>query len=288
MVVFLYICSPIDYNYELSFFFIAFVRMQKTFLSSVLCLLFGVVLVARSYAGDQASSHAKHYELPAALQGRPDKMIAHTGFTLSFNRETLCPNWVAWELTAHEAKSQGSRGNNFQPDPQLPPQQQVVHSDYTRSGYDRGHMCPAGDMKWSSTAQRDCFLMSNICPQNGKLNSGAWKKLEESCRRWAKKEGGIYVVCGPIFRTGSKARYIGKQRKIRVPDAFFKVVMSLRPQHEKAIAFVYENNDSPQNMAQKAMSVDEAERLVGMNFFHLVNDKIEDRIEATYHWEAWQ
>lgn len=88
-------------------------------------------------------------------------------------------------------------------------------------------------MKWSEQAMRECFYMSNICPQDPQLNRGSWATLEKACRRWAKAEGSVYIVCGPVFQSGRKRRTIGRDHTISVPDGFYKVVLSLRKGHEK-------------------------------------------------------
>lgn len=225
-------------------------------------------------------------EMPAALHGIPERIIERIGYTVSFNREHNNPNYVAWELTAEESTGNVPRSNNFVPDPDLPAPHQVTTNDYKGFGYDRGHMAPAADMKWSYDAMRECFYMSNICPQNHTLNAGGWQTLEEACRRWAKQEGAVYIVCGPIYR-GTRHKKIGKEHIVTVPEGFFKVVLSLRKGKEKAIGFYYANNDSRQSMAKAAMSVDAVEELTGMNFFVNVSDDIEDRVEATYSLKDW-
>lgn len=230
----------------------------------------------------------KLIEQPARLKGVPERIVDHKGFRLSFNSATLCPNWVAWELTAAEAKAEGPRYNYFEADPALPPGQQVVHADYKASGYDRGHMCPAADMKWDSRAQRECFYMSNMCPQNPSLNSGSWKKLEEACRRWAKREGSVYVVAGPVFKPGKKVETIGRNVKISVPHGFYRVVLSLRKGKEKAIAFYYENRAGRQAMHRQAMSVDDLERMLQMDFYPQLEDALERRLEREMRFEQWQ
>ncbi len=226
-------------------------------------------------------------ELPARLKHTPERIVEHTGFTLSFNREHNNPNWAAWELTADEAKGTLPRANDFEPDPKLPENHQVTHADYTRSGYDRGHMVPAADMKWDSKAMNDCFYMSNICPQTHALNAGGWETLESACRRWAKQEGSIYIVCGPIYK-GNKHKTIGKNLKITVPEGFFKVVLSMREGKEKAIGFYYANSNAKQTMAQTATTVDEIETLTGMDFFINIDDHLEERIESTFSLKQWR
>ncbi len=232
--------------------------------------------------------NARKYEMPAALKGVPERIISHTGYTVSFNREHNNPNYVAWELTAAEVKGTLPRDNDFQPDPDVPLPHRVTTDDYKGSGYDRGHMVPAADMKWSTAAMRECFYMSNMCPQDGSLNSGPWNKLEAACRRWASREGSVYIVCGPIYNKGRKQKKIGRKCKVTVPDAFFKVVLSLKSGKEKAIGFCYENKAGKQPMPQAAMSVDEVEKITGMNFFVHVDDRLEERIEAQCRFKDWQ
>lgn len=226
-------------------------------------------------------------EQPATLHNHPEQIVVHTGYRLSFNRETLCPNWVAWELTANETEGSVQRSNDFRPDEMLHYRYQVTTDDYKHSGYDRGHMCPSADMKWSSTAQSECFFMSNICPQTHALNAGGWEKVERACRRWAKREGKVYIVCGPIFNDSRKQLYIGKSVKIRVPNAFFKVVLSLKKGEEKAIGFYFTNRDGKQNMGDATKTVDEIEKMTGMDFFPQLNDALERRVEAQNNLSLW-
>ena len=226
-------------------------------------------------------------EQPATLHNHPEQIVVHTGYRLSFNRETLCPNWVAWELTANETEGSMQRSNDFRPDEMLPSRYQVTTDDYKHSGYDRGHMCPSADMKWSSTAQSECFFMSNICPQTHALNAGGWEKVERASRRWAKRKGKVYIVCGPIFNDSRKQLYIGKSVKIRVPNAFFKVVLSLKKGEEKAIGFYFTNRDGKQNMGDATKTVDEIEKITGMDFFPQLNDALERRVEAQNNLILW-
>ena len=244
--------------------------------------------VAERQQPAQSVQTAGKIELPAALQGVPEQIIEHTGFVVSFNKELGQPNWVAWELTAEEAEGEVPRADDFLPDPQVAEAYQVTTADYRGSGYDRGHMCPAADMKWSSKAMNDCFYMTNICPQDHSLNAGSWSTLEKACRRWALREGSVYIAAGPVFKTGKQHAKIGQEHPVAVPDGFFKVVLSLRKGAEKAIGFYYENNSVKQPMEQTAMSVDDVETLTGMDFFPALDDDLENRLEATFKLKEWR
>lgn len=264
--------------------------------------------VSAGIKSDSDNANERKLELPAALKGTPEKIIEHTGFTLSFNREHNNPNWVAWELTASEADCTGNRGDEFYPDPMVSEPHRVTTYDYKGSGYDRGHMCPAADMRWSPEAMHDCFYLSNICPQVHTLNGGGWQVLEKACRRWAAQEGAVYIVCGPVYgRFGGvdavrglaasgkplnidysrSPKTIGTEHQVTVPDGFFKCVLSMRQGHEKAIAFYYSSNDKSQTMSSAAVSVDDIEALTGMDFFVNLDNRLEKRLEASYSLKLW-
>lgn len=164
------------------------------------------------------------FEIPVSLQERDEIRLKRTAFTVSYNNFYKTPNWVAWELTKAETTGDEKRKNKFQPDPELP-EPRVEHADYTNSGYDRGHMAPAADMKWDSQAMEESFYMSNICPQNRKLNRDDWADLEEQCRDWANVYGKIYIACGPIYDTRAPKR-IG-EHGVAVPDRFLKWCLSM-------------------------------------------------------------
>ena len=224
-------------------------------------------------------------ELPATHKG--ELIIYHIAYTLSFNTEHNNPNWVAWELTREEVNGQGRRANDFKPDSILKEQYRVTEKDYSGSGYDRGHMCPAGDNKWDAHAMSESFYMSNMCPQNHELNSRWWDALERQCRHWARREGSIYIVCGPIYDSNRKQKKIGREHKVTVPDAFFKCVLSLKPGQEKGIGFIYKNNEKTQIMDSVAVSIDSVEQVTGYDFFNNIDKKIEKRVEAQCNLKTW-
>lgn len=233
------------------------------------------------------SGNERLIELPAKLKGTPERIISRMAYTLSFNRETNQPNWVAWCLEDSETEGTVSRSDEFFVDPDIPSPHQVESYDYKGSGYDRGHMAPAADMKFSAQAMRECFYLSNICPQMHQLNSGAWSKLEGACRRWAKKFGKVYIVCGPIFYDG-KHKSIGKDHKIPVPDAFFKCVYAENNGNPQAIGFIMRNTGAKQSMNNSALTVDEVEESTGMNFFPNLPSKVEKKVESQYSMKDWQ
>lgn len=238
--------------------------------------------------GDTTAAHYgnRHYaaletvKLPDSL---PSQTKEYIGFTISFNKDNRTPNYVAWELLGEETTGATGRGDKFWTDPDL--EGCPTTSDYTRSGYDRGHMCPSADQKWSTEAMEDCFVMANICPQEHALNNGAWKTLENKERQWAQRDSAIMIVAGPLY-TPADTKRIG-QAGVRVPGAFFKVLLAPYLDEPRGIAFVYPNMTAPGNMQNYAMSIDELERITGYDFFPALPDDVEEKVEATFSFKEW-
>lgn len=222
--------------------------------------------------------------LPAPLTDRAEIRLMRKGYVTSYNTDNRICNWVAWHLTASHIKGSCTRkGMKFTEDTDVPVPR-ATHYDYIRSGYDRGHMCPAGDNKWDTQAMRDCFLLTNICPQNHNLNVGDWHELENACRKWAEEYGAIDIVCGPILLK-QKHKTIGKN-KIMVPEAFFKVILC-RKGKPKAIGFIYRNMPGNRPKVDYVNSVDEVERITGIDFFADLPDDIEKKVESTANLNDW-
>ena len=220
--------------------------------------------------------------LPA---GQPERLIHYPGFVVSFNPVEHIPNYVAWELTAAECESNvtSRKSAAFQPDMQI--NGCAALSDYRRSGYSRGHMAPAGDMRWSQEAMDACFLLTNICPQSTALNGGPWASLEEKCRVWARRDSAIVIVCGPVL-TDTVTERIG-DNEVAVPERFFKVILAPYANPPRAIGFIMPNAKFAGGMQAAAVSVDEVEKITGMDFFSALPDEIEDMVESECNFPSW-
>lgn len=224
-------------------------------------------------------------EIPAPLKGKPEMILRRMAYTTSYNKTTKVPNWVAWHLTRSHTYGNNQRSNEiFTEDPSVP-SPRATDQDYYTSRYDRGHMCPAGDNRWDAKAMTQSFLFTNICPQNHGLNKYEWNDLEILCRDWAREYGAIDIVCGPIFYGEGEQKTIGRN-KVWVPDAFFKVVLC-RKGAPKAIGFIYKNRGQKQRMEDAVCTVDEIERITGIDFFPALNDNVEERVEAKASLRDW-
>ena len=142
-------------------------------------------------------------------------------FTTAYSVQLQCPVQVLWTLHRTDI-GQNKRDPSWRFTSDLPDYIMTAsHSDYNRTGFDRGHMCPAKDRSFTKQAQRATFVMSNIAPQTPALNRRAWLSTEDSCRRLAVQFDSISVLACPVFLFADTVR-IGRNR-IGVPHAFFKV-----------------------------------------------------------------
>lgn len=212
-----------------------------------------------------------------------EEKVRYTGMDVSFNPTEHIPNWVSWELTVDETYGEEKRKAAFETDETVTGC--PTTNDYRNSGFDRGHMAPAGDMKWSEQAMHETFYLTNICPQAKQLNTGAWKKLEEKCRQWAQADSAIYIVCGPVM-TDPVEMHIGATG-VRVPQRFFKVVLSPYTTPARGIGFIMPNEKVEGGMQRCATSIREVERITGLDFFYELDDSIENAVETQNDFNAW-
>ena len=228
--------------------------------------------------------NAYNVGLPRTYYDVPEIILERTAYTISYNPQTLCPNWVAWQLTAEHADGDVPRINQYFEDTDVPAPW-ATNEDYRGSGWSHGHMCPAGDNKWSEEAMRESNLLTNICPQNSSMNSGVWNQIERDCRKWARAFGDLYIVCGPLF-LNQEHETIGENH-VYVPEAFFKVILCLQGT-PKAIGYVIRNNEGTKKRDLFVNTVDEVERITGYDLFPALPDDIEDEVEQTANIEDWK
>ena len=228
----------------------------------------------------------KGSELPQLKRKRTEQIIQHEGYTVSYNADYRIANWVAYVLTDKEARSdKAERQNKFVVDP-LVKGASATNEDYTRTGYDRGHLAPAGDMKWSEKAMRESFYLSNITPQKPGLNRGIWKELEEQIRLWARENGAVLIATGPVIPDEELNR-LGKNR-VGVPRQFYKVLCMVVNNQLEGVGYLFENRDyGTTPLRQMMVPIDSVEQVTGIDFFPALPDAEERQMEATVHTDLW-
>lgn len=270
--------------------------IHKTFFVLVVSI---TVLIALLGCGRRYRSNNLNHNRPDSLPHKQyhggmelplitskDFIIIHSAYIISYNSNTLTASWVAYELTASETDGPWTRkGLRFVPDPDCS-SKQADNEDYRNSGFSRGHLAPAGDMKWDSVAMLESFYFTNCIPQRKELNNGKWNQLENKTRLLAKQYGRIYVVCGPAF-LGADTLRIGNNG-IAVPDACFKALLAPVGEGYSAIAFLMRNDDEERSVKECAVTVDELETLLGLDLFCNMPDEVEEEVESKVIWEDWK
>lgn len=236
------------------------------------------------YEGDTIATPIEDLDMARTAKGRKSQIIRHKGYTLSYNNDWRLANWVGYILTANETEGNVERKDWFDQDPQVKGVK-VRHADYTHSGFDRGHMAPAADMKWDEQAMIESFYMSNICPQVHALNAGMWNTLENRVRNWARRDSAVVVVCGPIVPDNHST--IGENR-VAVPEYFYKVIASPYGNRPKGIAFIMPNEDIDNPLYTYAVTIDSVENITGIDFLYNLPDSLENYIESNTQPKDWQ
>jgi endonuclease G, mitochondrial len=221
--------------------------------------------------------------LPTSSTGA---IVKHTYYTLSYNEKHEQAEWVAYQLTRERLTGEHvKRNDNFRPDPEVSTGS-ATPNDYRGSGYDRGHLCPAADMAFNEDAMSETFFMSNMSPQDRKLNHGVWRELEESTRDWAKKCKQLYVVTGPVLK--NTRGYIGKQNHVSIPGAYYRVLVDMSKSEPKGIAYIIPNEVRDEPLDHFAKSIDEVEKTTGLDFFPNLKGNMEQNIEASFDINLWR
>ena len=219
------------------------------------------------------------------LTSTTDTIRSYTGFDLGYNEQYEQASWVVYVITREEVESgQVDRTDNFRPDTSISTGSAEL-KDYRGSGFDRGHLAPAGDMKWDRTAMSESFLMSNMSPQEPSFNRGIWKRLEEQVRNWAIEKDSLFVITGPVLE--SLVSSIG-ENEVGVPGFYFKVLVDLSPPDHTFIAFMLPNTGSSGNLDQFAITVDSLEQVTGYDFFASAPDQeVIEWLESQLDLGSW-
>jgi len=211
------------------------------------------------------------------------QVIKHSYYALSYNEKYEQAEWVSYFLRSENEGIGHFKRPRFINDPKVSTES-AASDNYKKSGYDRGHLCAAADMRFSKSAYDETFFTSNISPQKHNFNDGIWKKLEEKSRYWATKYNGIYVVTGGILKMGLPA--IGFE-KVAIPNYFYKILYCNYQGKNKMVAFLMPSVNSKEPLYKFVVSVDSIEKMTGIDFFPQLNDEVESELERKSDYKAW-
>ena len=227
-----------------------------------LILFFSIGITFSSFAQDLS---------PTTKKG---KVYSHEYYSFSYTEQYEQPEWT-FHLVCKLCFGEEKRKNNFRPDKSILTGSAQL-SDYKGSGYDRGHLVPAGDMTRNTIAMSESFFMSNMSPQSPSFNRGIWRKLESQIRDWSNYYDTTYVVTGPIINFGFST--IGSN-KVAVPQLYYKVIYFKNRQ--KMIAYILPNEGSKSDLSNFQVTVDEVEQKTMIDFFPSLEDALENRLESS-------
>ena len=215
-----------------------------------------------------------------------EEIISHMAYTLSYSEEHEQAFWVAYTLTSEQASADMERTDDYRADPAVENGSASL-ADYSGSGYDRGHLAPAGDMEWDQTAMSESFFLSNMSPQLASFNRYIWKDLEADVRDSAKTNGKIHIVTGPIFGEGYPPLATIGENNVSVPSHYYKVVLDYTQPGIKGIGFILANESSDEPLSTFAKTIDEVEIETGIDFYHMLPDSIEEEVESSMDLDDW-
>ena len=272
---------------------------------SISCLIGAIVLVVVYYLNKNKSfSRVESTQTKVIVENRNDHsnkanlpienwnmiptsttgvIVYHDNFALSYNESYEQAEWVFYELKEENVNKGNFKRPYFISDPKVKTKS-ADYRNYKNSGYDRGHLCPAGDMNFSKEAFDDTFYTSNISPQKNDFNSGVWNRLEQKTRYWSQKYNDIYVVTGGILSDDLKT--IGSE-KVSVPKYFYKILMDETDGEYNMIAFLVPHENSKRPLYEFVVSVDEIEKMTGIDFFPALSDTIEKELEKRSDYKSW-
>lgn len=224
--------------------------------------------------------------LPALQTG--DELVMHPGHALVWSEKHHQPKWTAHIVLPDIMQGNLARIDSFMPDPQVRGTTDLFN-EYWNSGYDRGHMVPSADMRWSQRALQATYLYSNIAPQRPEMNREAWADLEDWGRRYVHygKER-VFIVTGPVLAEGLPTLSTPNARTpVSIPTYCFKAFADLEGPEKKGIAFIMKNGPAERDMLQCVVTIDSVERLTGLDLFPALDDSLEARIEAMDDATPW-
>lgn len=240
-------------------------------------LLFFVFIIAISCKSDDVQPIDTGSLEPKSL----GEIVKHTYYTLSYSEENEQAYWVYYVLTPELINGTQSRTDDFRPDP-LVSTGSASLADYSGSGYDRGHLCPAADMALNKTSMSESFYLSNMSPQVAGFNRGIWSTMEDQVRKWALEFDGLDVATGPIFK--DNLGVIGSNQ-VTVPGYYYKVLYSEKK--NIMIGLVLQNKSGSKPIDQFVVKVDDIESMTGIDFFSGLPDEDENKLEGSISLVGW-
>lgn len=232
--------------------------------------------------------------IPKVEQG--DTLIYHRAMMLVYAEQHEQAKWVAHQILPQVQDGGVQRTDNFRPDPKVASQtavqqdyfQKEVHDGktiYDGYGYDRGHLAPSADFRWSQVAVSESYFYSNITPQKPEFNRQVWADLEMLLRNYVTGyDAPLTVVSGPVL-SDTLPKIERSSNGVSIPEQFFKVAYD--QENQRAIAFLMPHRELNNPVSSYAVPIDSVERLTGIDFYHKLPDDLEKKLESSNRIDKW-
>ncbi|MEM9363991.1 MAG: DNA/RNA non-specific endonuclease [Bacteroidota bacterium] len=262
-------------------------RMVYTILLAICIIgfwLFENFYTPRTYSSDKGNDtnlSTVQELLPSSTHG---SIINHKHYVLSYSEPHEQAEWVAYPLKREHLTDDDRRRPYFIEDPEVK-SKSADWRNYRGSGYDRGHLVPAGDRRFSEQAYNETFYTSNISPQDRDFNAGIWNRLEQKVRYWCKRYGDLVVITGGVLE--SNLEEIGEE-DVDVPNAFFKVIYRETENGTEIISFLIPNRESNLSLQSFIVSLDELEQKTNLDFFFKQPETWQTKMESKVETSQWK
>ena len=223
----------------------------------------------------------------------------YKGFVVGFDCEYKMAAWTFHQLNTDVTFGSNSRTNDFRiystihcgTAKEVDYFETKTNGDGTTQtrgfGFDRGHLVPSADLKWSKAAMSETYYYSNITPQRAEFNQGSWAQLESLVRRIVDNEKkSLFVLTGPILHRGLEVNY-ESENKLKIPEFYYKIIADLSTENPRGMAFLMPNKKCDSKLSNYVVPIDSIERLTGLDFFTLISDSLEQKIEGKGDFFAW-
>ncbi len=212
------------------------------------------------------------------------EIVLHSAMMIGYNELHEQPNWVVNIVNRDILEGTIGRTNDFREDSLLKKGSSNLE-DYWESGYDRGHLAPSADFRWSKKALSESYFYSNMSPQLPEFNREIWADVENVSRKWAIENEELYIVTGGVLKKGLPS--IGVKNKISIPEAYYKVLLDYKEPEVKGIAFLVPHKGMERSPTEFLVSIDSVEKITGIDFFSALPDELENPIESRCEPDKW-
>ena len=237
-----------------------------------------------SYSSDTAEitkTTVPEFFIPSTTTG---EIVNHDHYSLSYHEAYEQAEWVIYTLRKEHLSNDDRERPDFIEDPYVRTKS-ADWRNYRGSGYDRGHLCPAGDRRFSELAYKETFYTSNISPQDREFNAGIWNELEKLVRYWARRYGAVYVATAGVLRPG--LRSIGEE-DVAIPEYYYKIVAKENTGEMEVLCFLMPHEPSEASLQEFLVPVDRLEELTGLDYFKSLPDDKEEMLEKEVRPKPWK